>query len=365
MERARYPQAVALFKEALRNCKKARDREGTYHCMRSLGDVYRMTGRFGDAVKIYTGAIAFAKHMHSPEKASDARIGLGLSLRAQGNWQKAIQLIRTSKKLYIKKKDRYGTAFALWAEAGTLRIKGDIPGALRTFRESYSLFKALQDDQGIGYCLCGLGGASRVAGRIKSSLNYYLAANRLFSDKHDTFGRAYSFCGIANAYRMLENYKNAFSSFAQATRLYRTIGDTVSYAYTLWGLGTAYKMIGKYQQARNYMMKAMQLFEETKDPRGIIYCRLSLGEILFLTGDKSGAEKNLESAEKTVETFRFGVEACHTKTLHRIIHGRHTVHYSVARQKMGGADRKDIPLKSCYHRLGLNLRFHSLPLNLP
>jgi tetratricopeptide (TPR) repeat protein len=364
-EQARYRQAIRLFRKALLGCKKSRDKEGIYYCVRSLGDVYRMTGCFQDAATMYTEAIKLAKGIHSPEKAADARIGLALSLRAQGYWKKALQRIRTSKNLYLNNKDRHGVAFALWAEAGTLRIKGDILGALKKFSESYRLFRALKNDQGIGYCLCGLGGASRVAGRIKASMKYYVAANRLFSNIHDTFGKAYSFCGIANAYRMLGDYQNAFPSFAKATRLYRTIGDKVSYAYTLWGLGTAYKMVGRHQQARTHMKAAMQFFRETEDPRGIIYCHLGFGEIAFLTGDVPRAEKHLQSAREALAIFRFGAEECHTETLHAIMSRLRPDIFQSAQKDSGRATGKHFLKESCYHRLGLNLQFHSLPLNIP
>jgi len=164
---------------------------------------------------------------------------------------------------------------------------------------------------------------------------------------------------------MLGDYKNAFSSFANASRLYRIIGDKVSYAYTLWGIGTAYKMTGFYQRARNHMMKAMQFFRETKDPRGILYCLLGLGEIAFLTGDATRAKKHLASARKALATLRFGVEECHAQTLNKIINRESSVICSHTEQGIGGRRKKGLLQESCYRRLGLNLRFHSLPLNIP
>lgn len=323
-----------------------------------------MTGKFVRAAEMYTKAVSVAREIHSPDMAADARIGLALSLRAQCMWRQAWKLIKMSKKRYATNQDNHGLAFALWAEAGTLRIKGDVPGAVKTFRESLKLFASMKDDNGIGYCLCGLGGASRVAGHIKASLNFYTAANTLFTKLRDSFGKAYSFCGIANAYRMLGDYAKAFSFFAKATRLYRTIGDKVSYAYTLWGLGTAYKMTGRYEKARDCMKKAMRYFRATKDPRGMIYCRLGLGEIAFLKGDSSRAEKHLVSVRKSLSELRLRIEDCYANSLHRMMKSQSSV--TAARtQTAKRGKKKNVSRASCYHRLGLNLRFHSLPLNFP
>ncbi len=349
-QKACYHQAISLFKKALHGYRKTFDQAGIYHCMLALGDVYRMTGGFDLAAKFYTESIDLARNKKSGLSAADAKTGLGLSLRAQGEWKEALRLIRASRNMYIRNLDREGLAFTLWAEAGTLRIKGAIPEAIGTYRQSYKIFRALEDDYGIGFCLCGLGGATRIAGKFQESLRYYVAANRMFSRLRDTFGRAYSHCGIGNAYRMLGDYRTSFAHFKKATTLYKTMGDKVSYAYTLWGIGTAYKMIGRYKEAIDSFAKAQQLFKKTKDPRGTIYCRLGFGEIALLKGKKVIAGRYFSEAWKSAEKFSFAIEKCHAIALMS-----HLDQEGISR----GTDN------SCYNRLGVNLRFHCLPLNIP
>jgi tetratricopeptide (TPR) repeat protein len=345
-EKSFYPQSLRLFKKALQGYTKICDQDGIFHCMFSLGDTYRMVGNFELSAKSYANAIELAKKTRASIKVADAKVGLGLSLRAQGKWKEAVRLIRESKKIYQKKGDRQGIAFTLWAEAGALRIKGDIPGAIRIFKESYKIFKSIKDMQGVGYCLCGLGGTSRIAGRFKDSFNYYISANRLFSNIKDTFGKAYSYCGIGNAHRMLKDYESAFTNFSKATRLYKKIGDKVSYSYTIWGLAITHKMIGNYKMAHAYLIKAMMLFKKTKDPRGIIYCRFELGEIALLKGKKTVARKYLLASLYESIKNNFAVEKCHVSTILSFLMN-------------GKIDN------SCYNRLGLKLRFQGLPLNIP
>jgi len=344
-EKSLYPQALKLFQKTLIAYREADDPSGIFHSLTSLGDTYRMTGRFDLAADRYSEAVETAGKIN-PVLVADAKVGLGLSLRAQGQWSNALKLIRQSKAFYQKKDDDEGIAFTLWAEAGALRIKGDIPGTLQTYRESLSVFRSLKDMHGEGYCLCGLGGASRIAGLPKSSLKYYLAANRLFAQLKDTFGTAYSYCGIGNAHRMLGDYQNAFVYFRKATRLYEKIGDIVSYSYTLWGLGTAYKMLGEYSAASGYFKKAMANFKKTKDRRGAIYCMLGQGEIALMTGRNTSAGKYLDSALKESAAHRFAIEKCYADTLESFF-------------LRGKADN------ACYDRIGLKLRFHNLPLNIP
>jgi len=145
---------------------------------------------------------------------------------------------------------------------------------------------------------------------------------------------------------MLNDYKNAFAYFTKAIRLYKKIGDKVSYAYTLWGLSTTYKMVGKLKNAHDLLMKAMALFKTTKDPRGIIYCKLGLGEISLLTGKKAFAKRHLSTAQNESDKHGFAVEGCYAKTL------------------MSLHNDKEIS-NTCYHQLGLRLKFQAMPLNFP
>ena len=87
-------------------------------------------------------------------------------------------------------------------------------------------------------------------------------------------------------------------------------------------------------------------FKKTKDPRGVIYCKLGQGEIAALTGRKLSAGKYLAFSVKEAASYRFAVEKCYADTLEAIVSN-------------GKTDN------TCYDHLGLKLRFHKLPLNIP
>lgn len=368
-EKSLYFQSLKLFKEAFQRYKKICDTEGMLHCMIAFGDIYRMSGNFDLAAVNYSEAINLAKKHKKQIWLYDAKIGLGLSLRAQGKWKESIKLIRESERIFKKQGDREGIAFSLWAEAGALRIKGNIKDAIKTFKTSLDKFKSLKSQQGIGYCLCGLGGTSRIAGLFKDSLKYYTAANKLFSNIKDIFGMAYSHCGIGNALRMLNDYKNALVHFAKATSLYQKIGDRVSYSYTLWGLGSTYKMMGNFKKARYNFIKAKLLFNTTKDPRGIIYCKLGLGELDFLEGKRSSAIKHLRAALSESIKNVFALERCHAAVILSYVNvnnpptpyfkgGYRGVRWEQAGLSGNIDDR-------CYNKLGSKLKFQGIPFNMP
>lgn len=345
-EQSQYRKALTLFKKAYLSFSREDSPAEVLQCLLSMGDVCRMTGSFDAAVNHYNGAIALAKKLMHKTTAADARVGLGLSLRAQGNWQEALKCISESRKVYEKINDLEGVAFTVWAEAGTFRISGQIRQAIATFKKALAMFKTLKQPSGTGYCLCGLGGTSRVAGLFDDSLRYYSAANSLFTSIRDSFGMAYSYCGTGNALRMKGDFGNALKFLGKATRIYIRIGDTVSYAYTLWSLGATYLMTGKYKKSREHFNSAMRLFRKTKDPRGVIYCRIGFAEADFLEGRPANAKKKLTLAATEAAGHCFAVEECHAKTVLSFVNE-------------GMSDNK------CYNNLRIKIRFQGLPFNIP
>lgn len=339
--RSRYSEALRLYSQALRGLKG----EKRLECLMSMGDTCRMTGRFTGAEKSYKTAVELASRLKEPSAANDAAVGLALSKRALGDWEGSLSLLGRAEKGYRKASDIEGLAFTLWARGGALRVKGDIAGALAAFMDAKRIFVSIGDDSGTGYSLCGLGGASRIKGLFAGSLKYYGRAYVIFKGLGDSFGIAYSRCGIGNALRMKGDFRGAMEHFRRAVALYRRMGDTVSSSYTLWSMGKTHMMTGRTGLSGKYFREAMVFFRKTMDPRGIIYCRMGLAELRYLAGDVSGARRMLASAHEEARSYRFAVEECHSSAL------------------LGALDAKGV--HGCYRRLGLGLRFKSIPFNIP
>ena len=90
----------------------------------SIGDIYRMTGKFELAGKNYSEAIKISRVLKDRTTAADAAVGLGLSVRGLGRWKEALKMFSRPEKFYRERKDAEGIAFVLWAKAGFFASKG-------------------------------------------------------------------------------------------------------------------------------------------------------------------------------------------------------------------------------------------------
>jgi tetratricopeptide (TPR) repeat protein len=151
---------------------------------------------------------------------------------------------------------------------------------------------------------------------------------------------------------MMGDFGKALSHFKKATRLYEEIGDIVSYSYTLWSLASVHKMKGDLTLAEEFIGTARRNFKKTKDPRGIIYCDLSDGEVAWMQGDDRRAEKLIRSALSNAERHKFKLEECHARLLL----------LNSAKPFRKGAAANNPP---CYRKIGIELQFETMPLNIP
>ena len=102
--RARYKDALLLFKRAKRAYEKDNITEGRLRCFMSIGDVYRMTGKFELAGKNYSEAIKISGKLKDTTTAADAAVGLGLSVRGLGRWKEALEMFSGAEKVYREKR---------------------------------------------------------------------------------------------------------------------------------------------------------------------------------------------------------------------------------------------------------------------
>ncbi|MBS1233311.1 MAG: tetratricopeptide repeat protein, partial [Nitrospirae bacterium] len=121
-QKSRYSESLELFNQALKAYTSSRNFSKVMECQLSTGDVCRMIGDFDRAEKSYTAAIKTAMKIHDAPSLADAQIGIGLSLRARGEWEKALKMISSAMDFYQSTGDKHGIAFSLWATAGSLRI---------------------------------------------------------------------------------------------------------------------------------------------------------------------------------------------------------------------------------------------------
>jgi len=96
---AAYSAAIELYKRALAVYKKGSDITGTLNCFLALADTLRAKGEFVKARSVYTEGLGIAEALDDRASVADALVGLGLSVRALGDWHEAMNMVNKANPL--------------------------------------------------------------------------------------------------------------------------------------------------------------------------------------------------------------------------------------------------------------------------
>ena len=346
---SRFAEALAFYRKARAQARRAGRKEEELDAEIGVGDCLRMVARFGVAQRSYERAAILADEVDYPDAAIEGLVGIGLSVRAQGNPEEAVPYLAKALELGSRSGLRARLGFVNWALGGTYRFCGDLRKANKHFATAFKFATKQGDTIGAGYSLCGLGGVARLMGDFERTQEYYDEANAIFDVENDRYGRAYSFCGLGNAARMREDFALSSRFFRRAERLYSRIGDKASFAYTLWAMGTVDKMSGHYSRSAEIFDRASELFRTTNDRRGLVYCRLGKGELAFLEGREKRAYGYFSRACGIAEKYGFHAEVCHALNCLSLV--------------SPSADRRNVRL--AYGRCGLFYNPPPPPFNIP
>ena len=135
-QKSRFAEALALYRQARQAAKAAHLGECELDAHLGIGDCLRMQGQFGLAQRAYERASRLADRLADREGEAESLAGIGLSVRARGNPQRALAYLAKARALYRQAQvyDREG--FIVWAMGGTYRFCGDLKKSAEPFQTS-------------------------------------------------------------------------------------------------------------------------------------------------------------------------------------------------------------------------------------
>lgn len=272
----------------------------------AMSACYRTLGHAAAAYELADETLQMARELEYDDYTVRAMQEMGMSLRAWGRLEEALELLDTVLAAYTQSNDYAGMSFIHWAKGGIFRLQGHFEEGIAQFKKSIALAKKIRDTISEAYGYCGLAGISRICGKIDDCVKNYKLADKIFKHTQDTFGKAYTHCGMANGLRQQGNYAEALRHYNTADKLYSSIHDTVDLGFVKWGRADVLRRKNKMQEALKDLQEAQVLFDNSDELRGQILTKLSLAQVLYALGRTDEAE----------ELYAAGVKQAQQEGLH-------------------------------------------------
>ena len=290
-----FQTALKTYAKALAGADVAEER---MDILLAMSACYRTLGHAALAYELGLETLEMAKELEMDDYEIRAMQEMGMSLRAWGKLDEALELLDAVLAAYVQLKDEAGQSFIHWAKGGIFRLQGQFEEGIFQFKKSITLARKIGDKINEAYGYCGLAGISRICGKIDECVKNYKQAEQIFKKSQDTFGKAYTQCGMANGLRQQGKYEEALRHYNAADKLYSQIGDKVDLGFVKWGRADVLRRKNKLDLALKDLQEARVLFDNSDEKRGQILTKLSLAQVLYALGRTDEAEELYDAGVK-------------------------------------------------------------------
>jgi len=349
-----YDRAVSLLRLVQKVAEQLGDKGGVAMAERQMGDVFRDSGRWSDALKHYQDAAAMFEATGRRSLKAATLISIGQVYFAQKNHKLAIEnyakaladfeSLNTTRAIadtlealasVYYDQESYDRALELLVKclklregfagkaevAATLNSIGNVyfqqqefapaiqhyQKALAGFEEiNNSAADALKDPDAVVSTLSNIASAEYSQGSYEAALDYYLRALSLQETLHDKRVAASLRVNIASLYSATGNYGVALEHLQQGLAIFEAVRDKNKTAITLSDAGEAYFQLRNYNLALSHFQRSVQIFEELKSAADSSMRHYAIGNVHFFMSNFDLAIESYEKALAQFEAIKHG-----------------------------------------------------------
>jgi signal transduction histidine kinase/DNA-binding response OmpR family regulator len=307
----------------------------------SLGEAYFNLNDYKQALFFYNKGLTFAGNSGDRQLINDLLLGVGKTLKAQGNNENAIELFENSLDIARNINDNIGVAISLGNLGSVYRLMHKPERTLAYFKEglqlsqkyelhnhvasfSYqigiSMMELEQEDSASVYfnqsfqsientndylrlaaVYQEIGEWYHKRSKIPQALKYYYDALEILEERKDTLGIARVNSNISKVHESQLNGKEAVQYQNKALALYRTIKDTSGIASATNDLAVLYRGEKQYEKSLELSNQSLGNFRQLGDSCRFSKCYLSIGKTYFLLNQLDSAIYHLKQAQEQAE----------------------------------------------------------------
>lgn len=261
-----WPEAEALFRQALSLARELNDVHGRASCQTALADLMRMQGHYDDATERLSHA-----RLNFEELGDEAGVGKTLHLAGtlaaqQGDYQKAEALWEESLTIRRQLGDLPGIASLLSNLGIIARYQGDFATAQKLYEESLAIRQEAGDKWAIYVSLTNLGLLALTQDDLEKAHLYLAEANQLARQVGDRWALANSLNNLANVTREQADFESAQLLYRESLQINRDLGDKRAVAFLFEDIGCLAALEQKAEAALLLVMLAANIRQEIGAP---------------------------------------------------------------------------------------------------
>ena len=247
---------------------------------RALFGFFLVRNYWQDGVQANLTALEFARRTQDRAAQTHAHIDLGTLFRLLGRYEEAIACLQSSLAICREIHDRLGLAASLSHLGAVYRLLGRYEEAITSLQASLVLCQEIHDQPIQALNLSNLGIVYRLLGRYEEAITCLQASLDLRRELHDHRGEAASLGKLGLVYGLLGRCEEAITCLQASLVIDRKLGNRWGQAHCLIDLGVVYGLLGRYEEAITSLQASLKLCGELSDQHGQAEALRDLGDAL-------------------------------------------------------------------------------------
>ena len=264
--------------------------------------------KFAAAKQFWQQALKIYREIEDRRGEGQALGNLGITFRAIGEYNKAIEYQLQALVIYQKLKDRKAEGQVAGNLGNAYAAIGEYSKAIKYHQQSLTLAREIKDRQGEEVALENLGIVYANLGEYPKAIASYQQSLALAREVKDREGEASILNNLGSAYQAQGNNSKALEFFQQSLALAQQIPNRSIEQSALGSLGLAYESLKDYSKAIAYQEKSLAIAQQTGDRRAEALTLNNLGHALFVSSNLVEAENKLRQAVKVLDSLRQGLD---------------------------------------------------------
>lgn len=244
-----------------------------------LGSVYKISGKWDLAEKIFRESLEIAKKKESGILTASSMKELAYMLLEKGRYDEAQPLLDSAVELYQKLGEVKGEGDVEGYRGLIHYYKGELDDAIEHFTKKLELAEKIDDKVAKALSYRYLGGVSYYRSNYKTALEYYSSQLAISKETENMLDIAVAENNLGLVYSHLNDFNNAAIFYRNALDTYKKIGIRQYICYTSNNLGELKFWLGEYDEAKKLFEDQLVIATELGIKRHVSIAYNCLGNI--------------------------------------------------------------------------------------
>ncbi|MBL4632506.1 MAG: tetratricopeptide repeat protein [Kofleriaceae bacterium] len=284
--------------------------------LHNMGAVVDMSGDTKQAQLIFSKMLHHAWLLDYRSKGGAAHNRLGRIHRRLGEYDLAMDHLRSAQELFKAVDDKRGIAGTLDDIGQVHWLRGAYGQALSFHRQALAIRRGIGDLRSIALSLANIGRVHHETGSFKAASRQFAEALKIRREIEDQAGVVQSLCDIGRVEAADRNAENGQNRFLEAKAIALKIGDRLALTEIFAGLSECQAALGNDSDAIGSLLEGKSIAHTLGNRPATSDCYRRLAEIYLSGGDVS------QAGECAKRALSIGIEVgarLHIGRAHRVM----------------------------------------------